>query len=274
MKGRLDLKVSDLGLTQLKNIAEPVRVYTLEVGAQAHAKFATPSGTAGPSAARAPRKRSGLVLSAFAIALLLAAGAAAWHFLFWCQLIGAHRIDAVGRSRASLHRCAAVHQPFLATHRKTAISPTVLRENLTTDLSRLQRILRRRAQHRLCLQGQECRRQGDRSKELGVRYVLEGSVQRDQTRVRVNAQLIDAETGGHLWAERFEKPLADLFDLQDEIVASLASQLRAELITNEARFAQVERTPNPDLMDLYFQGNGVVQQGAKSRRYCPRARFL
>jgi tetratricopeptide (TPR) repeat protein len=84
--------------------------------------------------------------------------------------------------------------------------------------------------------------------------VLEGSVQRDQNQVRVNAQLIDAESGGHLWAERFDKPLSNLFSLQDEIVASLASQLGAELITDEARRA--ERTPAPDSMDLYFQGMG------------------
>ena len=81
VKGRLDLKVSDLGLTQLKNIAEPVRVYALEVGAQADAKVATPGGPAQLSAASAPRRRSALALSALAIALLLAAGAAAWHFV-------------------------------------------------------------------------------------------------------------------------------------------------------------------------------------------------
>ena len=56
-------------------------------------------------------------------------------------------------------------------------------------------------------------------RELGVRYVLEGSVQRDGTRVRVNAQLIDAGSGAHLWADRFEEDVADLFKLQDEVVA-------------------------------------------------------
>ena len=56
-------------------------------------------------------------------------------------------------------------------------------------------------------------------RELGVRYVLEGSVQRDQNRVRVNAQLIDAGSGAHLWADRFEEDVADLFKLQDEVVA-------------------------------------------------------
>jgi len=95
--------------------------------------------------------------------------------------------------------------------------------------------------------------------ELGVRYVLEGSVQRSGNRMRVNAQLIDAASGSHIWAERFDKPLADLFDMQDEIVARLASQLGTQLITAEARRA--ERAPNPDSLDLYFQGMASVARG-------------
>ena len=70
--------------------------------------------------------------------------------------------------------------------------------------------------------------------------------------MRVNVQLIDAESGSHLWAERFDKPLADLFDMQDEIVARLANALNTQLVAAEARRA--ERAPNPDSMDLYFQG--------------------
>ena len=61
-------------------------------------------------------------------------------------------------------------------------------------------------------------------RELNVRYVLEGSVQRSANRMRVNVQLIDAESGNHLWADRFDKPVADLFDMQDEIVARLATR--------------------------------------------------
>ena len=72
-------------------------------------------------------------------------------------------------------------------------------------------------------------------KELGVRYVLEGSVQRDQNRVRVNAQLIDATTGAHIWADRFEEDVADLFKLQDEVVARLANSLGYELVKAEAK---------------------------------------
>ena len=67
-------------------------------------------------------------------------------------------------------------------------------------------------------------------RELNVRYVLEGSVQRGGNRMRVNVQLIEAETGAHLWAERFDKPVADLFEMQDEIVSRLANRLGQELI--------------------------------------------
>ena len=96
-------------------------------------------------------------------------------------------------------------------------------------------------------------------RELNVRYVLEGSVQRSGNRMRVNVQLIDAETGNHLWAERFDKPLADLLDMQDEIVARLANALNARRVAAEARRA--EQVPNPDSVDLYFQGLAWLNKG-------------
>ena len=83
-------------------------------------------------------------------------------------------------------------------------------------------------------------------RELNVRYVLEGSVQRGGNRMRVNVQLIDAETGNHLWAERFDKPLADLFDMQDEIVARLANAMNAQLVAAEARRAGTGAEPRLD----------------------------
>src|ERR1700723_3770284 len=96
-------------------------------------------------------------------------------------------------------------------------------------------------------------------RELNVRYVLEGSVQRGGNRMRVNVQLIDAETGNHLWADRFDKPLADLFDMQDEIVARLAGALNVQLAAAEARRAEL--SPNVDSMDLYFQGMAWLNKG-------------
>jgi adenylate cyclase len=255
VKGRLDVAASDLGPTQLKNIAEPVRVYALEVGASAHTKVVTPSVLVETSAVSVPRKRSVLALWALAIALLLAAGGAGWHF------VGANRSASIASTpSAEAAHLSIVVLPFtnLSGDPSQDYFADGITENLTTDLSRLSGsfVIARNTAFTFKGKNLDAKEIG---KELGVRYVLEGSVQRDQNRVRVNAQLIDAETGGHLWAERFDKPLADLFDLQDEIVASLASQLGAELITSEARRA--ERTPNPDSMDLYFQGMAWFNKG-------------
>ena len=91
-------------------------------------------------------------------------------------------------------------------------------------------------------------------------------------------QLIDAETGNHLWAERFDKPVADLFDMKDEIVSRLANTLNAHLIAVEARRA--ERSPYPDATDLCFQGAAWVNRGstpenlAQARGFYERALAL
>ena len=79
--------------------------------------------------------------------------------------------------------------------------------------------------------------------------------------MRVNVQLIDAQTGNHLWAERFDKPLADLFDMQDEIVARLAGTLNAQLVAAEARRAEL--ASQPDSMDLYYQDARQASVGAR-----------
>ena len=112
-------------------------------------------------------------------------------------------------------------------------------------------------------------------RELNVRYVLEGSVQRGGNRLRVNVQLIDVETANHLWAERFDKPIADLFDMQDEIVCRLANTLNAQLIEAEARRAA--RLSHPDAIELSFQGNWCSNKGftaehmAQAREFYERA---
>jgi TolB-like protein len=134
-------------------------------------------------------------------------------------------------------------------------------ESLTTDLSRMigSFVIGRNTAFTYKGKHVDLRRVGQ---ELGVRYVLEGSVQRSGNRMRVNVQLIDSETGNHLWAERFDKPVADLFDMQDEVVARLANQLGTELVTAEARRA--ERAPHPNSMDLYFQGMASANRGMTS----------
>ena len=208
VKGRLDLAVTDLGPTQLKNIAEPIRAYSLQVGVPAEAK---------PASASAPEKSAAPRLSIVVLPFANIGGDSEQD----------HFVDGVT-------------------------------ESLTTDLSRIRGavVIGRNTAFTYKGKAVDLKQIG---RELNVRYVLEGSVQRGGTRMRVNVQLIDAETGNHLWAERFDKPLTDLFDMQDEIVARLAGALNTELVAAEARRA--EQAPSPDSMDLYFQGLACFNKG-------------
>jgi TolB-like protein len=131
-------------------------------------------------------------------------------------------------------------------------------DSLTTDLSRIAGafVIGRNTAFTFKGKAVDVREIG---RELNVRYVLEGSVQRGDNRFRLNAQLTDTQTRTHVWAERFDKPAADLLDMQDEIVSRLANTLNAELIKAEARRA--ERSPRPDAMDLYFQGRDFLNKG-------------
>ncbi len=141
-------------------------------------------------------------------------------------------------------------------------------ESLTTDLSRISGafVIGRSTAFSYKGKSPDLKQIG---RELNVRYVLEGSVQRGGKRMRVNVQFIDAEIGNHVWAERFEKPLADLLDMQDEIVVRLANTLNAQLAAAEARRA--ERAPNPDSIDLYFQGMAWINRGT-TPEYMTQAR--
>jgi len=131
-------------------------------------------------------------------------------------------------------------------------------ESLTTDLSRIGGlfVIGRHTAFTYKDKALDLRKIG---RELNVRYALGGSVQRGGKRLRVNVQLIDAETGVQLWAERFDKPIADLFDMQDEIVSRLANALDAQLVEFEARRAK--HSVHLDATDLYFQGIAHLNKG-------------
>jgi TolB-like protein len=137
-------------------------------------------------------------------------------------------------------------------------------ENLTTDLSRAGMFVIARATA-FTYKGKSIDAK-EIGKELGVRYVLEGSVQRDQNRVRVNAQLIDAESGAHLWADRLDEDVADLFKLQDQVVEHLGRHL--DLALTKAEAEKGGRSKNPDAVDLTMRGNELLWQCPKEFRDC------
>jgi TolB-like protein/class 3 adenylate cyclase len=206
VKQRLDLKVSDLGATSLKNIAEPIRVYTLEIGQPGVGRLA-------PAEEKSAPPRLSIIVLPFA---------------------------NIGGDPEQEYFVDGVT------------------ESLTTDLSRIAGsfVIARNTAFTYKGKAIEVTKIG---RELNIRYALEGSVQRGGNRMRVNVQLIDAQSGNHLWAERFERPVTDLFEMQDEVVARLANTLNAQLLAVEARRA--DRAPTPDSMDFYFQGMAWLNRG-------------
>ena len=133
-------------------------------------------------------------------------------------------------------------------------------ETLTTDLARIAHcaVIARNTAFTFKGKAVDARQVGT---QLQVRYILEGSVQRSGDRIRVNVQLIDAGSGNHLWADRFDKTCGDLLQMQDEIVARVAGALNAPLIAAEARRA--EHSAEPASMNLYFQGMAWVNKGLR-----------
>jgi TolB-like protein/class 3 adenylate cyclase/cytochrome c-type biogenesis protein CcmH/NrfG len=251
VKGRLDLKVTDLGATQLKNIAEPIHVYSLEIGQPVQAKPA-PSATAADQAkAVASKGHIGFASLAAAIAaLLLLAVVGGWYIL-----------NGRAPKPAEAAHLSIVVLPFANLSGDPAQDYLVdaLTDEVTTSLARISGTFVIARNTAFTYKGKPVDAKAI-GKDLGVRYVLEGSVQPLGNQMRVNAQLIDAASGAHLWAEQFDTARADLLKMQDEIVVHLARGMDLQLTQAEA--ARLKRTPaaNPDAEGLALQCLAVVEK--------------
>jgi adenylate cyclase len=221
VKGRLDLKVTDLGPTQLKNIAEPIHVYSLEVGAPAQAKH-TPAPA--PEKSAAPR---------LSIAVLPFA-----------------------------NMSGDPEQEYFADG---------ISEDIITALSKLPQLFVIARNSSFTFKGRHAL-VTEVAKSLGVAHVLEGSVRKSGSRVRITAQLIDASTGGHVWAERFDRELTDIFAVQDDVTAKIVSALSLNLDGSDLlrRFAAA-RTDNIQAYDCYLRGRALWQRSTKEPNAQARA---
>jgi TolB-like protein len=187
-------------------------------------------------------------------------------------------VTCARRMRASAPRLSIVVLPFanLSGSAKQDYFADGITESLTTDLSRINGTFVIACNTAFTFKGKAIDVQ-QLGRELNVRYVLEGSVQRAENQVRVIVQLIDAEARSHLWADRFDKPVAK-FDMQDEIVARLGIALDAQLIEAEARRAEL--SPKPGAVDLIFQGRSWWNRGTtlenmvRAKAYFERALVL
>ena len=255
VSGRLDMAVADLGPTQLKNIERPIRAYSLQVGVPAHAKPAKPAEpvtpAAPPTTSRVMSSRWAVIAAALAALLIVIAGGAWW-------FLGSNRPASVAaKAPAEAARLSIVVLPFanLSGDPGQDYLVDALTDELTTSLARIPGSFVIARNTAMTFKGKPINAKAI-GKDLSVRYVLEGSVQPSGDRMRVNAQLIDAESGAHLWAEQFDTPRADLLQTQDAIVTHLANAMALQLTQAEA--ARLKRTPaaNRDAEDLALQCAG------------------
>jgi adenylate cyclase len=126
-------------------------------------------------------------------------------------------------------------------------------EGLTSTLSKLSSLFVIARNSAFTYKGKAVKVQ-EVSRELGVRYVLEGSVRKANSRVRISAQLIDATTGYHLWAEQYDRPLQDIFALQDEIVQKIVTTLKLQLTLREQGVLVRKSTDNLEAYDYFLRG--------------------
>ena len=230
VKGRLDLAVSDLGPTQLKNIAEPVRAYSVEVGIPTKAQ---------PTLRAVQKRRSIVALLVIGIVALIAIAAGAWHF-FDTSLTG-----------TKAGRTSVVVLPFanLSGDPSQDYVAEALTNDLTDAVSRISGFFVIANNTAKTYKGKpiDAKQIG---KALDVHFVLEGSVQPTANNIRVNAQLIDTDSGEQVWAERFDQERSDLVQMEDEIVARLGKELDVRLADVEAARAARLRPDNPEAQDL------------------------
>ncbi|SDR60107.1 adenylate cyclase [Rhizobiales bacterium GAS113] len=231
VRARLDLAVSDLGETQLKNIAQPIRVYSLEVGVPAKAKSATPAKPAAPE--KAP---VGLALpDKPSIAVL-----------------------------AFQNMSGDPEQEYFADG---------ITEDVITDLSKIGGLLVIARNSSFAYKGKAVDIRVV-ARELGVRTVLEGSIRRAGNRVRITAQLIDAETGGYLWADRFDRDLSDIFAVQDEVARQIVEALKIKLSPGEAAMLNAGETTNSKAHDFFLLGREVLFATTRNREVFERSTDL
>ena len=207
VKARLDLAVTDLGPTQLKNIAEPVRAYSFEVGVPAEAKPAQPAAReTSPAVLPLPDRPSIAVL-------------------------------------AFQNMSGDPEQEYFADG---------MVEDIITGLSRIKWMFVIARNSSFVYKGKavDVRQVG---RELGVRYVLEGGVRKAGSRVRITAQLLEAETGAHLWADRFDGALEEVFDLQDQITEKVVGVVEPSSRQSEIERSKRKRPESLDAYDLYLR---------------------
>lgn len=250
IKGKLNLNFEGLGDKQVKNIPEPVSVYRVVLDDQA-AMLATPISK---QVSKKTGPRWAIAAAVAGILFIVVAS------LFWWRP-WATDFEPVSTASMSL---PLPDQPSLAVLPFDNMSGSEehdyfadgFTEDLITDASKLPGVFVIARNSTFTYKGKPTKVQ-QVAQDLGVRYVLEGSVRRTGDRVRINAQLVDAITGHHLWAERYDGSTADVFAFQDQVVGQIIAALALELSDDERAAAEGPKAASPEAYEAFLQGRDL-----------------
>jgi adenylate cyclase len=246
LRGKVHAIFDDQGEQTVKNIAEPVRAYALRLqGKPASSTPAAPVGLRRPERRLAISVGAGIVL---VVALAVIVWLAPWR----------SRIETASRARTALSlpdKPSIAVLPFenMSGDPEQAYFADGMTEDLITDLSKVAGlfVIARNSTFAYKGKSKDIR---EIAKALGVRYVLEGSVRRSGTEVRVNAQLIDATTGGHVWADRYDGDMKNIFGLQDKVTSNVVTALAVELTKDDKERVARRGTENTEAYDVFLKG--------------------
>ena len=237
IEGKLPFGYEFKGEHSVKNITRPVRVYRLHLD---------PSAAPGPRA----RARSRLVKPvAAAVAILVLLGAAGWVGWRWLRPPESAGLPLPDRPSVAVLPFSNLSQDPSQEYFSDGVT-----EDLITGLSKVSGLFVIARNSVFTYKGKAVKVR-DVGRDLGVRYVLEGGVQRSGSRVRITAQLVDATTGYHIWAERYDREVNDIFALQDEVTQRIVSAMAVKLTEAEKRRLGRPPTGNPEAYDLVLRGH-------------------
>jgi len=271
---RLPYAFEDMGEQSVKNIAKAVRVYAMSAVTVASTPLVSAPTTVGPA-----RQLRRLMIPASVIAVLCIALWAWWMWPKASTPMLSVQAPSVNPQISSvpampIPRLSFVVLPFenLSRDPDQEYFADGITDDLTTDLSRISGsfVIARNTAFTYKGKPTDAKQIG---RELGVRYVIEGSVRRSDNQVQVNVQLIDAASGAHVWADRFDTNRASLAEMQSEITARLANALHVALVRDAGRRIEEEKTIDPDVQDLVLRGFSRLYEtpSAETRRQAEQA---
>ena len=254
---RLDVPLQDLGEIEVKNIARPVQVFR-----------AVLDGNVAP-ASKKLSTRSYLFGTAALIAIVIAFYS--YDIWFGNVLTDVEPATIERMAHALPEKPSVAVLPFdnISSDKEQDYFADGMVEDLITDLSKVSGLFVISRNSTFTYKGRAVKVQ-QVAEELGVRYVVEGSVRRAGDKIRINVQVIDALSGHHVWADRYDGAMADVFDLQDKITAKIVAALAVTLVPGEAKIAR--GTSNPAAYDAVLRGWNYLRIARNDPKNYPLAR--